>query len=205
MAEYGTATYGSGHYGSIGPVSVSATSTVAALVSKIEGPAVVSLGAVGVAASSTFGAVLGSDAAVAAAQSTGWPDVVVELGLQSGSGLFTLDDSTFGRLGTGVLADGQGYVWTDITEWVQHRKKLGLSRGSKSNTSPYFQMKAGRVSFELKNIDGRFDPDNLDGPYVSGGVTALRPNIPVRVCGVYGAAREMLFTGKVTDWTGNYP
>ena len=63
---------------------------------------------------------------------------------------------------------------------------------------------AGTCSVPLSNIDRRFDPTNLAGPYVSGGKTQVKPEIPVRVSATYASVTYRLFNGTVDAWTLSY-
>jgi hypothetical protein len=64
-----------------------------------------------------------------------------------------------------------------------------------------------RGTLLLNNWDGRFTPANLSGPYVSGGVSFVRPRVGVTIIAQWDAATFDVFTGTVTswqdDWQGN--
>ena len=64
-------------------------------------------------------------------------------------------------------------TWTDICSYV-----LNLAGHPAVDTAagPAWQYQAGTCAVVLDNSDGRFDPDNLAGPYTSS--TSLR-----QVCG----------------------
>jgi hypothetical protein len=55
----------------------------------------------------------------------------------------------------------------------------------------------GKASIVLNNADRRFSPDNLNGPYVSGGVTKLKPFLPVQIT---MQDDTVVFRGVVTAW-----
>jgi hypothetical protein len=109
------------------------------------------------------------------------PQLIIEAGLvpdspvQAGAAL-RLDDVTFGLLGTGTL--GTAITWTDISQWVT---AFTVSRPSTRLQGPLYNFQAGTASVTLDNSDGRFDPDNLSGPYVSAGITQLAAMVPVRI------------------------
>ena len=54
---------------------------------------------------------------------------------------------------------------------------------------------AGQLIVTLDNRSGDYDPDNLSGPWVSGGVTALRADLRVRVVATWSATSYVLYTG----------
>src|SRR5450631_11618 len=83
-----------------------------------------------------------------------------------------LDDPTRGKLNTATLAPNAG-VWTDITAYVFD---ITTSRGRNRLLQAY---KTGSCSLRLDNSDGRFDPNNLAGPYVANSVTQLQPEVLV--------------------------
>src|SRR5258708_24560160 len=60
-------------------------------------------------------------------------------------------------------------TWTDISTYVLH---LDITRPSTRLQGPLWQYQAGPCRVVLDNSDGRFDPDNLAGPYTS--ATSLR-------------------------------
>lgn len=103
------------------------------------------------------------------------PQLIVEAGLATASppvqpaGTFTLNDAVNGVLGTSML--GGGIAWTDISPWVSG---FTITRPSTRLQGPLFNFQAGTASILLDNSDGRFDPDNLAGPYVTPGVPAGR-------------------------------
>lgn len=57
-------------------------------------------------------------------------------------------------------------TWTDISAYV---RGATVKRGSSRVDSPILRYEAGTAQIRLDNRDRRFDPTNLDGPYVSGG------------------------------------
>ena len=60
-------------------------------------------------------------------------------------------------------------TWTDISAYVLN---LQVTRPSTRLQGPIWQYQAGTAAVVLDNSDGRFDPDNLAGPYTSS--TGLR-------------------------------
>ena len=129
------------------------------------------------------------------------PDIRVETGFvvdnpaQDATALI-LDDATKGLLNTGTL--GTSISWTDISEWV---RSFTIARPSTRQQGPVIQFQAGTCSIVLDNSDGRFDPDNLDGPYVTGGVSQIDVMVPVRILVNYGGVVYYLYSGFADAWT----
>jgi hypothetical protein len=107
------------------------------------------------------------------------PTISVEIGFTAGAGTGTylhLDDSARGLLDTGTLAPDD--VFTDVTTYVHN---FTTRRGSNRVEGPVVRYEAGTSTISLNNSDRRFDPTNLSGPYVSGGVTQVTPMRVVRI------------------------
>jgi len=128
------------------------------------------------------------------------PLFTVELGLASSVNAFTLDSATRGQLSPATapvvdapLGETLGYAWTAVSEYVL--EGLTFRRGATRSQGPFWRYEAGTANFTLDNLDGRFDPLNLSGPYVSGGVSELRPGLPVRVCANVDGAVETVWVG----------
>jgi len=132
------------------------------------------------------------------------PQLIVEAGLvttnpvQPGTVLI-LDDITFGLLDTGTLAADD--TWTDLSSGFPQRV-LGftISRPSTRLQGPLWNYQAATASILCDNSDGALDPDNLAGPYVTGGATQLLPMVPVRVRGVFAGAAYPLYSGFADGW-----
>lgn len=91
---------------------------------------------------------------------------------------------------------GPDVTWTSVSDWVQDvaisRK---FSRGQRTWSS-------GTITITLNNISGRFSVDNTDplAPYVVGGVSSIRPGVPIRVTVTYNGVTYPLFYGYVISW-----
>lgn len=122
------------------------------------------------------------------------PTLIVEaqLGGSPGDDYLLLGDSTRGKLGVGKLAPQ--FAGTDISQWVL---TLDIERGRQRLLEEY---SAGQATIVLRNTDGRFDPANLNGPYVSGGVSLLRPMVRVRVRATWAGVTYDLFHGFADAW-----
>lgn len=128
------------------------------------------------------------------------PQIIVEAGfasdapVQGGTSLI-LDDAVNGKLDTGTLGTAIG--WTDISAWV---RSFTVTRPSTRLQGPLWNYQAATASILLDNSDGRFDPDNLAGPYMSGGTTSLAAMVPVRVRANFGTAAYALYSGFADGW-----
>jgi hypothetical protein len=127
------------------------------------------------------------------------PLFTVEIGLASATSSFTLDLTQLSPATAPAvdapLGSDQGYAWTDVSEYVM--EGLTFRRGSTRSQGPFWRYEAGTASIELDNVDGRFDPLNLSGPYVSAGISEIRPNLPVRISAVIGSTTETMWVGVV--------
>lgn len=127
------------------------------------------------------------------------PLFTVEIGLASSSPWFTLDSTQLSPATSPAvdapLGEDLGYAWTDITDHVL--EGLTFRRGSTRSQGPFWRYEAGTASITLDNLDGRFDPLNLSGPYVSAGQSEIRPNLPVRISANIGGDVEPMWQGVV--------
>lgn len=129
-----------------------------------------------------------------------WPQVIVEAAFApaaaavGGSDLL-LGDTTQGMLGVDVL--GSGNTWADISSYVLEGT---LSRTWTRQQGPLVTYQAGTATLRLNNSDGRFDPANLAGPYVSAGVSQVRPMIPIRVRVAWDGVIYPVWQGFATSW-----
>jgi hypothetical protein len=63
----------------------------------------------------------------------------------------------------------------------------------------------GTGTLVLDNRDGRFSMDNLSGPYVTSGVTGIRPWRPVRIKATYNSVEYWVAKLYAIDWVESYP
>jgi len=129
-----------------------------------------------------------------------WPQIILEGGFTPGApvqgGAFTLDDPAFGVLDTSVL--GESTTWTDLSPFV---RSGSVTRAANRLQGPLWAFQQGAASVVLNNRDGRFDPDNLAGPYVDGtGATQLNAMVPVRVRAAWNGVSYPLFSGFADSW-----
>lgn len=123
---------------------------------------------------------------------TGWDGVTltVEVALSAAT-------SEYGLWDAGIWDDslwGPDVVWTDVTAYVrQVDTSRSFSRGIRS-------WESGTATVVLDNRDGRFSPANLSGPYVSSGVTQIRPLRPLRIYATYASVVYPIYRGYVQEW-----
>lgn len=112
---------------------------------------------------------------------------------------FTVGDPILGQVGLNPV--GPDTVWTEITSWLRSWTfRIGASRGDQ----PTLRFDAGTCSIILNDGDRRFDPDNLAGPYVTGGETLLKPMCRVRIVGTWEGIDYPLYYGLADDWKTDY-
>jgi hypothetical protein len=120
--------------------------------------------------------------------------ITVEAALSASTGTYGAWDSGLWDTATW----GPDVLWTDITAYVRTIKAdRAFSRGVQA-------WSAGTAQLVLDNRDGRFSPDNLSGPYVTAGVTQVRPWRPVRIRATYSGTTYYLYTGYALDWVESW-
>src|SRR5215831_16279133 len=129
-----------------------------------------------------------------------WPRIITEGGFVTTTpvqpaGTFLLDDTTYGKLDTGTL--GGDITWSDISPWT---RSGSVNRPGNRQQGPLWTAGQGSASLTLHNGDGRFDPDNLSGPYVAAGATELNAMVPVRVRATWAGTTYSLFSGFADSW-----
>lgn len=140
-----------------------------------------------------------------------WPTLTVRIATSASTDAFTLDDDPRGELANLStddlygLGDTFGRTWSDITTSVRSDAGIRINRGSTRQQGPFFVFESGQLQFELDDRSGDFDPLNLDGPYVSAGVSQLIPGLPVTVSATHAGTTWVLFTGYVDSWNKTYP
>lgn len=112
------------------------------------------------------------------------------------------DAMIFGEGVFGTDAFGGTLVWTDVTEYVRSGSTF---RGISRMDTIFASTSAGNLTVVLSNEDARFDPTNLDGPYVDGdGNTQVLPMKQIRVRAVTDTD-IYLWRGYILDWSLSYP
>lgn len=129
--------------------------------------------------------------------------VIVEVGFTVGASTGTalhLDDTTRGKLDTATL--GADATWTDITADV---KSVRTTRRVSQISGGLQRYEPGTAAITLYDNARNYDPSNLSGPYVSGGVTQVTPMRAVRVRALHNGIYYDVWRGYSDSWTYEYP
>ena len=104
-------------------------------------------------------------------------------------------------LGTGTVL-GQEYT-TSYTNVGTDVRALTIQRGRSRELEFY---PAGRCTVVLDNRGRDYDPLNLSGPYVTGGVTDVKPGRLIYVTATDPTTGTVyrLFTGRINNWALDY-
>lgn len=127
---------------------------------------------------------------------TGWDGVTltVELGLSAATGAYALWGVSLWDVGVW----GPDVAFTDVTAYVRSwSTDRQFSRAVQA-------WREGTAAVVLDNRDGRFSPANLSGPYVAGGVTQIRPMLPIRITASYSSTSYAVYRGYVKSWTDSW-
>lgn len=133
-----------------------------------------------------------------------FPQVIVEVGFTVGASTGTslhLDDAARGLLDTGTLAADE--TWTNITS--DGPMTVTTFRGASRADGTVLRYEAGRCSVSLIDNSRNYDPSNLSGPYVSGGVTQVTPMRAVRIRALHAGTYYDLWRGYADSWDYSYP
>jgi hypothetical protein len=93
---------------------------------------------------------------------------------------------------------GSGDTWVDVSRYV---RQITTRRRFARDVQAW---ETGEASVVLDNRDGRFSPTNLAGPYVTGGVTQVRPWRPLRIRFTYNGETFDVYTGYAVTWQERY-
>lgn len=95
---------------------------------------------------------------------------------------------------------GPDEVWSDISSSSTVRSIVTHRRFGREVAA----WESGTATLVLNNRDGDFSADNLSGPYVTAGVTQIRPWRPVRIRAAYGGVTYGVYRGYALDWLESY-
>lgn len=130
------------------------------------------------------------------------PEIRIEAGLSGPEvdpSIWQIGDAARGQVG--VSAIGPDMVWVDISPYA---KSWSFRRGASQGNGVGTRYEAGTCTIELHNGDRRFDPTNLAGPYVSGGVSSLLPMVRVRITATWAGVAYRLWSGFADSWTPDF-
>jgi hypothetical protein len=136
----------------------------------------------------------------------GWPGIIVEAGfLPAAPGLAGTALILGSGPGLGTCTLGPATAWTALNQYLPDgtpiAQSASITRSSTRQQGPLITYQAGTCTVTLTNSDARFSPENLAGPYVTGGVTQVRPMVPIRVRATWAGTTYDLFSGYVRSWT----
>lgn len=101
------------------------------------------------------------------------------------------------RFDTGKFAPD--FVGTDVSADV---RAITIKRGRSRLLEA---VNAGTCDIILDNTSGDYDPTNLSGPYVSAGVSLVRPMVRVKVKAAWAGIYYPLFAGYADAWERTWP
>lgn len=124
--------------------------------------------------------------------------VAVDFGIDPTNAVLLFDDPVRGLFDSREFGADEG-DGTDITEFV---RRFSIDMGKSDALSHFGE---GSSSTELSNADGRFDSSNLSGPYVSGGVSLVKPMRRIRHRATWAGTTYDLSECFTEDWVTEYP
>lgn len=114
--------------------------------------------------------------------------------------VFTVGHPTLGQVG--VTQIGAADTWTEIPQ--ASIRSWSIRYGSGRGDDPTLRYDAASCAIVLNDGDRRFDPDNLAGPYVSGGESQVQPMRRVKLVATWAGVDYNLFYGLADDWKPDY-
>jgi hypothetical protein len=121
-------------------------------------------------------------------------DLTLEAALSAATGTYGVWDSAVWDSATW----GPDEVWTDISDWL---RRFSTTRKFSREVQAW---EAGNASLVLDNLDGRFSMDKADGPYVTNGVTGVRPWRPIRMTATVDGITYPIMRMYAKDWIESY-
>lgn len=125
--------------------------------------------------------------------------LTLEIGLSAATSTYGLWDSAIWD----TSLWGPDDVWTDLSD------RLRSIRTDRQFSRRLQVWQAGTATIVLDNQDGALSAANLAGPYVTAGVTQIRPLRPVRITATWGGVTYPVWRGYALDfnesWTGGAP
>jgi hypothetical protein len=129
-------------------------------------------------------------------------------GTPPGSQMVQVDNVTLSSAATGFGAWdtaqwdsatwGPDEIWTDISAYV---RTVDTDRRFDRIAQRW---ESGTATITLNNLDARFSPSNLTGPYVTYGVTGIRPWRPIRIRATWGGTTYDVYRGYAVSWRETY-
>lgn len=120
--------------------------------------------------------------------------LTVEIALSSATGTYAVWNTSLWDSGLW----GPDETWQDVSAYFRN---LATDRHFSRDMTIW---EAGTARLILNNRDGRFSAKNLAGPYVSGGVSAIRPWRPIRVKATYAGTTYDVYRGYVLSFVDSF-
>lgn len=129
------------------------------------------------------------------------PELILDIGLNGPSAgeFFTIGDT--GRGAVDDLPIGSG-AWTTIP--LERIRSWRVRYGAITGDDPTLRNEAATAEIVLHDPLREFDPENLNGPYVSAGVSQVEAMVRVRMRAVWDGTSYPLFWGYADDWAPEY-
>jgi hypothetical protein len=115
--------------------------------------------------------------------------------LSEADGALFLNDPARGLLNTGTLGGTEYHV-----NVLDDLRRITIRRGASRADSPLIRYEAGGGSVTLLNLERQYDPTNMDGPYVAGGVTQVEPMRPVIASATWEGVDYALIRAFTDAW-----
>lgn len=117
--------------------------------------------------------------------------LTAEVGLSAATGNYGAWNASLWNTATW----GPDVLWTDLSQ----RLKTPLQTGRRFGREVQ-EWESGTASLRFGNDDGWLSPDNPASPYITAGVTQIRPLRPVRLSATYRGVRYPIYAGYVDNW-----
>lgn len=130
------------------------------------------------------------------------PEVLLDIGFNGPTtgDFFTIGDPIRGQVG--VKQIGTGDIWVTIA--AARIKSWHVRYGATNGDAPTLRYDAATADIVLHDPEREFDPENLDGPYVSAGVSQVEAMVRVRLRAVWDSTSYPLFYGYADDFEPDY-
>jgi len=119
---------------------------------------------------------------------------IVEVALSAATGTYGVWNASLWDTATW----GPDVTWVDVSQWT---RSFTTTRHFSRDLQAW---EAGTANIVLDNRDARFSPTNTGGPYVTTGITQIRPWRPVRIRCVWAGVTYPVYRGYVVDWPETY-
>jgi hypothetical protein len=115
--------------------------------------------------------------------------------MSEADGALFLNDPTKGLLNTGTLGGTEYHVSV-----LDDLRRITITRGASRADFPLIRYEAGGGALALLNLQRQYDPTNLNGPYVAGGVTQVEPMRPLLASAMWEGVDYPLIQAFIDTW-----